>query len=155
MVSWQNKGVNVDVRYTVEYIDNQKDWNYVCSGSNKNGEPGDRYKVKHFSNLDEAMTSYLVGFFCMCSEGQTHNTIYDVKLFEQVLLDGEVVRESWIEPSPTVLHSLHQTFGVEHTNELYNLRRQKQSQIEMLGKYEAFIKAYHAEENFKKFVDQG
>ena len=157
MVSWQKQGVNVDVRYTVEYIDNQKDWNYVCSGSNKHGEAYERYKKKHYSSLDEAMSQYLIGFFVMCStkEEDKPRGVFDIRLFEEVLIDGESVRESWIEPTSTVLYNLHQTFGVEHTSELYSLRQQKQDQADMLAKYEAFIKAYHAEENFKKFVDQG
>ena len=37
MVTYQKKGVRLEIHYTVEYIDNKKDWEYVCSGSIKHG----------------------------------------------------------------------------------------------------------------------
>ena len=157
MVTYQKKGVRLEIHYTVEYIDNKKDWEYVCSGSIKHGEPWERYKKKHYSSLDEAMTQYLIKFFDMCSTKEKDGQIgtFDVRLFEEVLLDGETIRESYIEPESTVLHGLRTTFGREQVDELDNLRRLNDEQSDLLARYAAFTKKYNAEDLFKKFQQNG
>lgn len=173
MVTYQKKGVCLEIRYTVEYIDNKKDWEYVCSGSIKHGEPWERYKKKRYSSLDEAMTQYLIRFFDMCStnvvalfkNGIEIKLLYtkkddqigtfDVRLFEEVLLDGETIRESYIEPESTILHGLRTTFGREQVDELDKLRRLNDEQSDLLVRYAAFTKKYNAEDLFKKFQQNG
>ena len=88
----------LDTRYILEYIDNQKDLAYVNSGRFDKGEPWKRYKKKEYSSLDEAMSHYILYLF--------NPQIYDVRLFEEILIDGETVREAYIEPVPTFEWSL-------------------------------------------------
>ena len=157
MVTYQKKGVRLEIHYTVEYIDNKKDWEYVCSGSIKHGEPWERYKTRHYSSLDEAMTQYLIRFFDMCSTKEKDGQIgtFDVQLFEEVLLDGETIRESYIEPESTTLHGLRTTFGREQVDELDSLRRLTDEQSDLLARYTDFTKKYNAEDLFKKFQQNG
>src|SRR5699024_10939587 len=53
----------------------------------------ERYKKKAYSSLDEAMSYYVLYLF--------NPQIYAVKLFEEILIDGETVREAYIEPVST------------------------------------------------------
>lgn len=154
MVTYQKKGVRLEIHYTVEYIDNKKDWEDVCN--ERAWEPWERYKKKCFSNLDEAMTLYLIKFFDMCSTKEDSKIgTFDVKLFEDVLLDGETIRESYIEPESTILYGLRTTFGREQVNELDNLRCINHEQADLLAQYATFTKKYNAEDLFKKFQQNG
>lgn len=157
MVTWQKENISVGVSYIIEYIDNKKDWDYVCSGSNKHGEPWERYKKKLYFSLDEAITQYMIGYFSMYSTKEKDDKIgiFDIRLFEEVIVNGEVVRESHIEPNVTTMYHLRRTFGDEQIRLLDRLQHQLNDQLNLIERYDAFIKSYHAEDAFKKFVNQG
>lgn len=147
MVTFKKPSVDIATRYTVHYIDNKKDADYVNSGRHDNGEAWERYKEKQFDDLGDAMTQYLVYLFVMMTENPNElHHIYDVELFEEILLDGEVVRESHIEPKGTTFYSLRQTLSVKMTEELYTLRKIK-------DKYEAVIDLHNKFLNYCKFQD--
>lgn len=93
MISYQKENSGLEIRYSLEYIDNKKDFDYISSGKFSRGEPWERYKKKAYSSLDEAMSYYVLYLF--------NPQIYAVKLFEEVLIDGETVREAYIEPVST------------------------------------------------------
>ena len=93
MISYQKENSGLEIRYSLEYIDNKKDFDYISSGKFSRGEPWERYKKKAYSSLDEAMSYYVLYLF--------NPQIYDVKLFEEILIDGETVREAYIEPVST------------------------------------------------------
>lgn len=98
MISYQKENSGLEIRYTLEYIDNKKDFDYISSGKFSRGEPWERYKKKAYSSLDEAMSYYVLYLF--------NPQIYAVKLFEEILIDDETVREAYIEPVPTFGWSL-------------------------------------------------
>lgn len=60
MVSYQDSAVNIETRYTVEFVNNKKDWDYICKGIFNHGEPWDRYQSRKYSSLDDAITFYLM-----------------------------------------------------------------------------------------------
>lgn len=136
MISYQKESVKIETRYQVEYTEREEE------------------RIKSFPSLDEALSFYLVMFFRMCSTNDP-DCIDDVKLFEQVVLDGEVIRESWIEPVNTILHSLRTTFRDESIREVNDLRMQMDESTKEIDSYKAFIQSIRAEENFKNFVHQG
>lgn len=96
MTTWQKQGAKIKTLYTVEYITDKKDWQRLCDG--KHSAPWELYQKKPFDCLDEAITFYLVRFF--------DNNTYDVKLFEEIQIDGESVREAYIEPSGPVFDGI-------------------------------------------------
>lgn len=136
MISYQKESVKIETRYQVEYTEREEE------------------RIKSFPSLDEALSFYLVMFFRMCSTNDP-DCIDNVKLFEQVVLDGEVIRESWIEPANTILHSLRTTFRDESIREVNDLRMQMDESTKEIDSYKAFIQSIRAEENFKNFVHQG
>ena len=91
MISYKDKSIDIKTLYTVEYIDNQKDLDYINNGVYNNGEPWERYKAKQFDSLDNAISQYMIYYFS--------KDIYDLKLFEEIKLKGETIRESYFEPT--------------------------------------------------------
>ena len=139
MISYQKENSGLEIRYSLEYIDNKKDFDYISSGKFSRGEPWERYKKKAYSSLDEAMSYYVLYLF--------NPQIYAVKLFEEVLIDGETVREAYIEPIPTFSWGLKTILNQdlnranEKIEELKKLNSLNQGFIDFLiGKYGKSIK---------------
>lgn len=147
MVTYQKADVDIKILYQVEYL---------VDYDESIGSIEDQTRIKKFDSLDDALTFYLVQFFRMCSYAQDgHDRVSDVKLFEQVVINDEIMRESWIEPASTMLFNLRQTFKDDTLKEVYVLRESIENVKATNEKYSAFIEAYKIEENFKQFVHQG
>lgn len=144
MISYQKENSGLEIRYSLEYIDNKKDFDYISSGKFSRGEPWERYKKKAYSSLDEAMSYYVLYLF--------NPQIYAVKLFEEVLIDGETVREAYIEPIPTFSWRLKKILNQdlnranEKIEDLEKLNSLNQGFIDFLiGKYGKSIKEMYGE----------
>ena len=144
MISYQKENSGLEIRYSLEYIDNKKDFDYISSGKFSRGEPWERYKKKVYSSLDEAMSYYVLYLF--------NPQIYAVKLFEEVLIDGETVREAYIEPIPTFSWGLKTILNQdlnrvnEKIEDLEKLNSLNQGFIDFLiGKYGKSIKEMYGE----------
>ena len=144
MISYQKENSGLEIRYSLEYIDNKKDFDYISSGKFSRGEPWERYKKKAYSSLDEAMSYYVLYLF--------NPQIYDVKLFEEILIDGETVREAYIEPIPTFSWGLKTILNQdlnrvnEKIEDLEKLNSLNQGFIDFLiGKYGKSIKEMYGE----------
>jgi hypothetical protein len=146
MEMYKKQGVNIITRYTIEYIDNAKDLDYVNSGEYKHGEPCDRYKKKVFENMDDALSLYMVWL--------VNNSILDIKLFEEIILDGETIRASYIEPKNTTSYSLKTTIN----KNLYEDKGKAEKQVEILetenNLYKQFLKQYNSEKTFLEYAKQ-
>jgi hypothetical protein len=146
MEMYKKSGVNLITRYTIEYIDNEKDFDYVNSGRIDKGEPSDRYKTKQFDNLDDAMSLYTVWL--------VNDRILDMKLFEEIILNGETIRESYIELKNTTSHSLKTVIN----KNLYDNNVKNETKIETLETenrlYKQFIDIMHADKMFSEYAKQ-
>lgn len=85
-VGYTKDGVNLKTVYTIEYITNKHDYDRVCSG--KHDAPWELYKTYKTDNLQQAMTVFLAHY--------ASDRTYDVKLFEEIHVDGELIREQCI-----------------------------------------------------------
>ena len=47
MISYQKENSGLEICYSLEYIDNKKDFDYISSGKFNRGEPWERYKKKY------------------------------------------------------------------------------------------------------------
>ena len=145
METYKKSGVNLITRYTIEYIDNEKDLDYVNSGRIDKGEPYDRYKTKQFNSLDDAMSLYIVWL--------VNDRILDVKLFEEIILDDETIRESYIELKNTISYSLKTVIN----KNLYNNNVKNETKIETLETenrlYKQFIENMHADKMFSEYAE--
>ena len=144
MISYQKENSGLEIRYSLEYIDNKKDFDYISSGKFSRGEPWERYKKKAYSSLDEAMSYYVLYLF--------NPQIYAVKLFEEVLIDEETVREAYIEPIPTFSWRLKKILNQDlnrangKIEDLEKVNSLNQGFIDFLvGKYGKSIKEMYGE----------
>ena len=131
MISYKDKSIDIKTVYTIEYIDNKKDLDYINSGNIAYGEPWERYKTKQYDNLDNAISQYMIYYFS--------KDIYDLKLFEEIKLNGETIRESFFEPT----HGL----GGAIRRHINNSNKEEKDEIKQLEeenkKYKKFLKKYN------------
>lgn len=145
MITYQKDGVDIKTTYTVEYIDNQRDADYVNSGRIDKGEPWERYKKKEFTDADKAFSLYMVML--------VREDIYDVQLFESVYLNGELVREQYVEGVPTLRYSLKTAVNRLQEIRLDRLQDTNDTLSEEVKIYQSFIDKYNAKSTFEKFRD--
>lgn len=149
MITYTHKDYEnrLQTRYTVEYIDNQKDMDYVCSGKINNGEPSERYKNRTYNSIDDAMSFYMVSLF--------NPVILDVKLSEEILLDGETIRESYIELDSTLGSTLKQIINKniqEDARKANNEAEIAEKRLYLVNKW--FAESKLIKETFDKFVKE-
>lgn len=149
MVTYTHKAYEnrLETRYTVEYIDNQKDMDYICSGKVDKGEPWDRYKKRTYNCIDDAVFFYMVSLF--------NPIMLDVKLSEEILLDGEVIRESYIESDSTLGSTLKQLINKNMQEDL----RKANNEVEATEKRLYLVNKWLSESKlikdaFDKFVKE-
>ena len=146
MITYQKDGVDIKTTYKVEYIDNQKDADYVNSGSINQGEPWDRYKKKEFTDADKAFSLYMVML--------VREDIYDVQFIESVYLNGELVREQYVEGVPTLRYSLKTAVNRLQQTQMDRLQSANAALSEELELYQAFVNRYKIEQRIKDFRDE-
>lgn len=144
MVSFKDSAVDIETRYTVEFVNNKKDWDYICKGIFNHGEPWERYQSRKYSSLDDAITAYLAHYFS--------DATYDVRLFEEILLDGNVVREAYLDSS-SLGYYIKNNVSKSMQNNIARLEDGVRKSQELISKYEAFIEKYNAEKTFKEFCE--
>lgn len=130
MIGYKKEGINLITRYSVEYVNNKKDWEYICSGKISDGEPWEHYKIKQFDNIDSAMSFYIIYL--------VRDDIYDVKLFEKILLNGEIIREVYIQPDSTMIFSLKTAVN----KALYETNNRLKEYNELLQEENSLFKEY-------------
>lgn len=137
----------LETRYTVEYIDNKKDMDYVCSGKIDRGDPCDRYKKRVYDCVEGAIRFYMVSLF--------NPSILDIKFSEEILLDNEVIRESYIEPygafENTIIKLINKGM-YESLQKAHEATEAVEKRLYMINKW--FSEFQLAEQTFNKFVSK-
>jgi len=83
----------VETKYTVEYINDQNTWEKFDKT-----EDIELYSKREYDNISDAITFYLTWF--------VSDKCYDIKLWEQVFVNGEMVLEQSIDPNSTLIDSM-------------------------------------------------
>jgi len=81
-----NAGVSLKTLYTVEYITNKRDFERAYDG--RHPAPWELYLKYATEDLQQAMTAFLAHYASALT--------YDVKLFEEIYVNGELIREQCI-----------------------------------------------------------
>lgn len=146
MIAYKKEGINLLTRYTLEFINSEKDLDYVNSGKFNHGEPWERYKKKVYDNIDDAMSIYMIYL--------VRDDILDVKLFEEILLNDETIQERYIEPNSTTAYSIKTWVN----KSLHDMKSKAEKQVEILetenNLYKQFIKQFNAENTFNEYMKQ-
>lgn len=143
MVTWTKQDADIKTLYTVEYVMDANNWKRICDG--KHPAPWELYQKKQFDGLDAALTFYLVRLFDAAT--------YDVKLFEEIHVDGESVREAYIEPAGPVFDGIRSAIDLDMRNRLNKLEEQTAVQEKELADYCRFISKCKLDWDFRAFKE--
>ncbi len=91
---WSLENINagtVETKYIVEYINDEKTWKKFDET-----EDIDLYSKREYDNISEAISFYLTWFIS--------DKCYDIKLWEQIFVNSEMVLEQMIEPENTLMY---------------------------------------------------
>jgi hypothetical protein len=148
-IGYKNPNIKLEMVYTIEYIDNKPDADKAFS--ERYDAPWELYKKKKFIDLSDAISLFINMYSRLDNDGYTK--IYDVKLFEEINLNGELIQERIV----TDIYN----FGSIANQESQKIKRQNENlhdtieyQSNELKSMNSFIKCYHAENAYKQFKEQ-
>ena len=146
-ITWEKERGTVEVKYHVEYVDNKKDWDYICSGKTSLGEPWERYKEKVFTDFADACLLYMVMSI-------RRSQIFDVRIFAEISYKGEPIAEYTVPNGLVNIYELadEATRGTARRNVCFDNERKKY--VQQIAGYEAFLKEYNAGQMFKEFKER-
>lgn len=144
MVTYTNNNYKnrLETRYTLEYIDNQKDMDFVCSGKISDKEPWERYKKKIYTDLDSAMSAYIIYHL--------NDNIYFCQLLEEIILEGETIRESYIEWDSSIDSTICKILQTDAEEEIKKVN----NEIDVLEKSCYLMKQFCAQPYVKTEYDK-
>lgn len=141
-LGWSLENINagtVETKYTVEYINDKKTWE-------KFDRTGDfeLYSKREYNNISEAITFYLTWF--------VSDQCYDIKLWEKIFVNGEMVLEQPIEPQGCISYNIRMQIDRDMNNRMYIAER-KVEEVEKTNKLlESFIKCIDKEGMLKEYI---
>lgn len=130
----------VETKYIIESITDDKTWNKFLKT-----EDLDLYTKKEYDNIENAMEYYLCWY--------VNENCYDIKLLEQIFVNGEMVLEQMIVPNSTCKSVMMQSID----REMKDRMKRAESKVEELERSNTlangFIKAMgkQFEEAFKEY----
>ena len=148
-IEYKNSKFKIETIYTIEYLNNKKDADRVFSG--KEDTPWELYKTKTFTDLSTAI-SLFINMYARLDTDDIFNRIYDVKLFEEIKLNGETIQERYV----TDLDNFGSITDLETRNirnrnfELTTTVKEQNSELETMKK---FLEVYHAKDTYKQFKE--
>lgn len=133
----------VETKYIIESITDDKTWNKFLKT-----EDLALYTKKEYDNIENAMEYYLCWY--------VGENCYDIKLWEQIFVNGEMILEQMIAPNSTCKSVMRRSIDQEMKDRM----EQAESKAEELERSNTlangFIKAMgkQFEEAFKEYVEQ-
>lgn len=130
----------VETKYIIESITDEKTWNKFLKT-----EDIDLYTKREYDNIENAMEYYLCWY--------VNENCYDIKLLEQIFVNGEMVLEQMIVPNSTCKSVMMRSID----REMKDRMNKAESKVEELERSNTlangFIKAMgkQFEEAFKEY----
>jgi hypothetical protein len=142
-ITYEKHGSNIKTVYSIEYIDNKKDFERI----ERHPEPWTLFKERKTENLQEAIEWFIMLY---AAERDEERHIYCVKMFESLEVNGEIVREQYINN----ISNFSSVIGREakRAEEKYNnIREYSEMQNNKLS---AFLKKYNAQKLWYNFKEE-
>ncbi len=139
-ITYVDEKIDLKTVYKIEYITNKHDFDRVCEG--RHPAPWELYEVKETENLHDAMMIFLAHF----ASGRT----YDVKLCEEIRLNGAIIREQCI----TNIHnfsSICDTNNQRLLDRIFSLDEIIKMQSEKVEETEIVKRAF-GKDQYEKFI---
>lgn len=111
MVTWTHKNHDVKTVYLVEYIDNKE----IYERFNQTGDFDLAKKETFTGDVGEALLFYFARMY--------DERTYWYKMYEEIIVDGETVREAGIEPETRFKRSMRQWIEGETAKQLDEAER--------------------------------
>ena len=133
----------VETKYIIEYINDKNTWDKFLRT-----EDIELYSKREYDSIEKALTFYLTWY--------VNESSFDIKLWEYVYINGEMVLEQMIEPEGSMKHYLRQSIDREMRERLHQAER-KTAELEKTNSlYEGFIKRMgkQFENVFNEYIKQ-
>lgn len=127
-----------ETKYIVESIRDEKTW-----GKFVKTEDLDLCEKRTYDNIADALTFYLTWF--------VSDDCYDIKMWQQIIIDGEVFLEEFVEPKGNTINNIRDQIDRDMKRCLHNLERENEEIKKTNETMNNFIKAIGAEGMFKDF----
>ncbi len=139
---WSLENINagtVETKYIAEYINDDKTWEKFCKT-----EDIDLYSKREYDNISEAISFYLTWFIS--------DKCYDIKLWEQIFVNGEMVLEQMIEPENTLTYYLQMQVNRDMANKIYSAENRERELEKENNLLMSFIKYTKQENMLNEFM---
>lgn len=153
-ISFKDPGYQIKTRYSVEYLmasseNGRQRWELYQHANDRGSsfEPWELLDKREFEDVGEAWEFYLVRLL-------DEQTFVVRPIFEEILINGETVREAYIEENPTFHWNLRGWVDCEMRDELEKLQKEEDANAELLSDYAEFTKKWNGERHFREFRDQ-
>lgn len=116
----------VETKYIIESITDEKTWNKFLKT-----EDIDLYTKREYDNIENALEYYLCWY--------VNENCYDLKMWEQIFVNGEMILEQMIEPKSTCKSVMRRSVNQEMKDRMCLAEVKAQKLKEQNDLYFAFI----------------
>ena len=101
MITYDSLDMDVKTVYSVEYIPDEATAEQVNIACERSGdkEPWEYYTARKFDDPEEAINWFTIMSARDGVEGIAADTVYDVRLIEEIIINGQTVRETFTQLS--------------------------------------------------------
>lgn len=134
------KGI-VETKYIIEYINDERTWDKFLQIEDMN-----LYSKREYSNIADALTFYLTWL--------VNEKCFDIKMWQQIFVNGEMVLEEFIEPKGNVRYYMRNSINREMENRMRAAEKKSDQLKKENSLYRGFIKRMgkQFEELFDEYV---
>lgn len=141
-LGWSLENINagtVETKYTVEYINDKRTWEKFDKT-----EDIELYTKREYDNISDAITFYLTWF--------VSDQCYDIKLWEQIFVNGEMVLEQPIEPQGCIGYNIRMQIDRDMNNRMH-IAEEKAEEIQRANSLlMEFIRYMKQEDVLNEFI---
>jgi len=148
-IMYQDKNVNIKTVYTIEYIDNKKDFERIDT----HPAAWELYKTIKTESFQDAISKYITLYSRQYSNENELYHVYDVKMFENTLLNDETIREKCITNIFNFNGILNNHAGIIERN-IQELNKTIETVSNELNTVYAFLDKYNGMKEYKKYKEE-
>ena len=139
---------NVETKYTIEYIDDEKTWEKFLKSNkiNCSYEPWELFTVREYDNIEDAIYFFTV-------KG-THKDTRLIQLTESVYYNGTLILENPLELPSGLFYGIARNVNKDMQKRLIQISNDYENVSRLVEHYKNFLKKYHAEEQFKTYLKE-
>ena len=144
---------NLRINYHIEIINDAKTWDkFVKATESLNAPhsdaPWELYTNRDFDSFEKALEYYMVWY--------VSNQCYDIKMWEQIFMDDEMIYEEYVEPYCTTRSEMRRIIDRDTYDRLRAYERTTEELEKANNLYKGFVKAMgeRVEKMFDDYVKQ-